>query len=150
MKKYLLSSCVLVLMLSCEQKTEILELEENYENGMVTEDQEVVNAGTEPDSVLRHVVYFSFKEGTSQEDITKVVDAFRDLQNKIPGIQSFEWGENSSPENINRGLTHAFTLTFYSDEDRDNYLPHPDHKAFGEVLTPHLGEVLVVDYWTRK
>jgi hypothetical protein len=41
-------------------------------------------------------------------------------------------------------------LTFSSDKDRDAYLVHPDHKAFGKVLGPHLDKVTVVDYWTEK
>ncbi len=65
----------------------------------------------QPDSVLRHVVYFSFKETSSQEDIQSVIDAFRDLQNKIDGIKGFEWGINSSPENLHQGLTHALTAS---------------------------------------
>ena len=125
---------------SCNQeKTEVEDIQE------ITMDSKM-----EQDSVLRHVVFFSFKEGTSEGEIQTVVDAFRDLQNKIPGIESFEWGVNSSPEGINKGLTHAFTLTFLSNEDRDAYLPHPDHKAFGAVLGPFLEDVMVVDYWTRK
>ncbi len=104
---------------------------------------------SQPDSVLRHVVLFSFKETSSAEDIKSVVDAFRDLQNKIDGIKSFEWGTNSSPEGLNQGLTHAFTLTFHSDADRDAYLPHPAHKEFGGILGPHLDKVTVVDYWTK-
>lgn len=105
---------------------------------------------SQPDSVLRHHVYFGFKESATSADIQKVVDAFRNLQNEIDGIESFEWGTNSSPEGLNQGLTHAFTLTFYSDEARDAYLPHPAHKAFGELLGPYLEKVTVVDYWTKK
>ncbi len=103
----------------------------------------------QPDSVLRHTVFFSFKESSSAEDVQSIVDAFRNLQNEIDGIQSFEWGTNSSPEGLNQGLTHAFTLTFHSDGDRDAYLPHPAHKRFGELLGPHLDKVMVVDYWAR-
>lgn len=102
-----------------------------------------------PDSVLRHVVLFGFKESASQEDIDQVVAAFENLPNEIPEIKGFEWGTNNSPEGLNQGLTHAFTLTFYSEEDRAIYLPHPAHKAFGEVLGPHLDKVTVVDYWTK-
>lgn len=105
---------------------------------------------TSPDSVLRHVVYFSFKEESSPEDIQGVIDAFRDLQDEIDGIKGFEWGVNSSPEGLNKGLTHAFTLTFHSEEERDAYLPHPAHQRFGEILGPHLKDVTVIDYWTRK
>ncbi|WP_396638464.1 Dabb family protein [Maribacter sp. R77961] len=101
------------------------------------------------DSVLRHVVLFKFKDGTAPEDIKKVEDAFSALPNKIPQIKGYEWGTNNSPEGLDKGLTHCFFLTFESEEDRSIYLPHPDHKAFGEVLGPHLDDVLVLDYWTK-
>lgn len=101
------------------------------------------------DSVLRHVVLFKFKEGTSSQDIKKVEDAFSALPSKIPQIMSYEWGLNNSPEGLEKGFTHCFFLTFNSEEDRAVYLPHPDHKAFGQILSPFLDDVLVIDYWTR-
>ena len=102
------------------------------------------------DSVLRHVVMFKFKEGTSKDDIRKVQEAFSALPSKIPQIASYEWGTNNSPEGLDKGFTHIFFLTFKSEEDRAAYLPHPDHKAFGDVLGPHLDDVLVLDYWSRN
>ena len=101
------------------------------------------------DSVLRHVVLFKFKEGTTAADIKKVEDAFSALPSKIPQIMSYEWGLNNSPEGLEKGFTHCFFLTFNSKEDRAIYLPHPDHKAFGQVLSPFLDDVLVIDYWTK-
>jgi hypothetical protein len=98
---------------------------------------------------LRHVVLFKFKDGTTEDDIQKVVDAFTALPSKIDVIKSIEWGTNNSPEGLDQGFTHCFFLTFASEEDRAIYLPHPDHKAFGSVLGPHLDKVLVVDYWTE-
>jgi len=105
---------------------------------------------TEPEQVLRHVVLFKFKDSASEAAVDSVVTAFRDLQDKIEVIQDFEWGTNNSPEGLNDGFTHSFLLTFASEEDRDAYLPHPDHKAFGTLLSPHLDKVLVVDYWAKE
>jgi len=101
------------------------------------------------DSVLRHVVLFKFKDGTAPEKVQEIVDAFSALPSKIPEIASYEWGINNSPEGLNKGLTHGFLLTFNSEADRATYLPHPDHKAFGELLTPHLDDVTVLDYWSK-
>ncbi len=101
------------------------------------------------DSVLRHVVLLKFKFGTPQEAISEVCDAFVALRSKIPQIESLEWGVNNSPEGLEKGFTHCFFLTFRSEEDRDAYLPHPDHKAFGDILGPILEDVLVVDYWVH-
>jgi len=100
--------------------------------------------------VLRHVVLFKFTDVSTPEDIKKVEDAFAVLPGKINLIKDYEWGTNSSPENLNQGLTHCFFVTFASDKDRDDYLVHPAHQAFVEVLKPHLDKVTVVDYWASK
>lgn len=111
----------------------------------------VLLAQTKTDSkALRHVVLFKFKDSSTQEDVKKVEQAFAALATKIPLIKDFEWGKNTSPENLNQGLTHCFIATFSSDKDRDTYLVHPDHKAFVEVLKPHLDKVTVIDYWAGK
>lgn len=107
------------------------------------------NAQTKKGKALRHVVLFSFKSTSSAEDVKKVEQAFAALAGKIKLIKDFEWGTNSSPEGLNQGLTHCFFVTFSSDKDRDDYLVHPDHKAFVEVLKPHLDKVTVVDYWAK-
>lgn len=99
---------------------------------------------------LRHVVLFSFKNTSSENDVKKVEEAFRALPSKIKEIKSFEWGINNSPENLNQDFTHCFLVTFASEAHRAIYLPHPAHQAFVEVLKPHLDKVLVVDYWARN
>lgn len=98
---------------------------------------------------LRHVVLFKFKDTATSEDIKTIESAFADLPSKIEEIKGFEWGINNSPEGLNKEFTHCFFLTFDSSEGRDVYLPHPAHKAFSEIITPHLEDVLVVDYWVN-
>jgi len=110
----------------------------------------VVEAVTmQPDSILRHAVYFAYNDDTTPEQIEVIETAFAKLPSQIDGIKGFEMGINSSPEGINKGLTHAYLLTFHSDAARDAYLPHPAHKAFGKIVGPHLKDVMVVDYWTK-
>lgn len=99
---------------------------------------------------LRHVVAFKFKEGSTKESIQGVVDAFRALKKSIPEIAAFEWGTNVSPEKHDKGFTHQFILTFRSEKDRDVYLVHPEHQAFGKKVGPILGDVFVIDFWTQQ
>lgn len=99
---------------------------------------------------LRHAVFFKFKDTASAEAIHMVETAFRKLPAAIKEIKSLEWGLNNSPEKLNQGFTHCFFLTFLSEKDRDIYLIHPDHKAFGKVLGPYLDKVFVFDYWANK
>ena len=97
---------------------------------------------------VRHVVVFKYKDEATEKQIQAITDAFRNLKDKIPGIVSFEHGVNNSPENLNRGLTHVYALTFENAAARDAYLPHPEHKAFGRTLRGSgiFEEVFVVDY----
>lgn len=110
------------------------------------------NTNNESENVasnLRHVVLFKFKESASQADIKKIELAFNEMVSKIPMIKDYEWGTNISPENLNKGFTHCYFLTFNSEKDRDEYLHHPAHLALGDILSPSLEDVLVVDYWTQ-
>ncbi len=108
------------------------------------------NPQGERKTMLRHVVIFKFKETSSAADVQKVVDGFRGLKAKIPQIASFEFGTNNSPEGLNDGFTHCFLVTFKDEKDRDVYLPHPAHKAFVDVLKPHLEKAMVIDYWAGE
>ena len=97
---------------------------------------------------VRHVVVFKYKKDASTDSIAQVTRAFRELRTKIPGITAFEDGVNNSPEGKNLGFTHVYLLTFESVAARDAYLPHPEHKKFGDLLGK-LGVVedaFVVDY----
>jgi len=101
------------------------------------------------EKLLHHVVLLKFKAGATKEQIAHAEQVFADLKNKIPTIVSLEWGTNVSPEHLNRGYTHAFTLTFKTEKDRNNYLVDPAHKNLGKVLGPILDEVLVIDFWEK-
>lgn len=107
------------------------------------------SAVNDPDRVLRHAVFFRFKDESTDEEIQRVVDAFRALPSKIPEIIDFAWGVNNSPEGLDDGFTHCFLLTFQDDAGRAAYLPHEAHKAFGDVLRPHMADVFVIDYWGK-
>ncbi|MFK7818335.1 MAG: Dabb family protein [Planctomycetaceae bacterium] len=96
---------------------------------------------------LKHCVFFKFKDDADPADVKKVEEAFAALPSKIDGIKAFEWGTNNSPEKNDDGFTHCFMVTFDSEAGREQYLPHPDHKAFVEVLLPVLDKVRVLDFW---
>ncbi|WP_296047765.1 Dabb family protein [uncultured Alteromonas sp.] len=97
---------------------------------------------------VRHIVVFKYKQDSTPEQIQQVTDAFRALKDKIPGILNFEYGINNSPEKLDQGFTHIYQMTFKNAEARDQYLPHPQHSKFGELLgeLEILDSVFVVDY----
>ncbi len=162
MKSYLLSTSCLMLALclsSCRSETETADSSEANTN-VPSESEESTEMNTEPekaesseetpstdDKVLRHAVFFSFKEEATEEQVNTIVKAFRNLPNKIEEIIDFQWGVNNSPEGKNDGFTHCFLLTFKDEAGREVYLPHPAHKEFGSTLGGLNDQVFVIDYW---
>ena len=95
----------------------------------------------------RHVVIFKFKDSAPAEKVAEVVKAFRALKEKLPAVLAFEHGTNVSPEGLNDGFTHIFTLTFKDKASLENhYLKEPAHEEFVKLLKPVLEKALVVDY----
>ena len=109
----------------------------------------ITSAISKETKMLRHVVLIKFKDSATSAQVQEVENAFKALPSKIKEIKGLEWGTNNSPEHLNQGLTHCFFLSFENEKDRDAYLPHPAHQAFGKLLTPYLDKVVVVDYWVK-
>lgn len=96
--------------------------------------------------MIRHLVLLKFSAEATPERRADLAAAFAALPTQIPQVRSLEWGLNASPEQLDKGFTHCFTLTFDNEAARDAYLPHPAHQAFVSALKPWLADVLVVDY----
>ncbi|MDF1850490.1 MAG: Dabb family protein [Verrucomicrobiales bacterium] len=99
--------------------------------------------------LFRHAVYFQFKETATDKEIQRIVDEFLLLEEKIETIVDIEWGVSESVEGLNDDFTHCFLVSFKDKAGLEVYIPHPDHKAFVEILKPSLEKVFVFDY-TQK
>jgi len=99
---------------------------------------------------FRHVVFFTFKEGTPSSKVDEIVAAFGALKSQVPSIIDYEWGPSQSVEKLNDGFTHCFLVTFKDKAGLEAYLPSAPHKAFGKLLRPHLGKVFVFDFTAGK
>ena len=138
MKKLVLLLCSFVLALSlC-----------NLHAASTGKKEKAVKSGNRGPVV--HMVAFKLKPEASAAQVKEIENAFAALPSKLPIILSYEAGTNISPEKLNKGFTHCFVLSFKSEKDRDAYLVHPDHKAFGQGLGPVLEDVFVIDYQASK
>jgi hypothetical protein len=95
--------------------------------------------------IIKHVVMFSFKDGTSKKEIAKIKNGLLDLPKKIPTIRSYELGcdlnlpaGQNHPAGKNRVI--SWTACFDSIEEYQEYDDHEAHKAFlgglKEVVLP--------------
>lgn len=97
--------------------------------------------------MINHIVLLQFKPNITQDQIHS---AYNQLA-LIPSIKEFTFGANCSPEQLNKGFTHAFIMRFDDIEGRDAYLNHPDHiRIAQEVIVPLLENgletALTIDY----
>ena len=81
--------------------------------------------------MIRHVVLCRFRKDA---DVGAVFAAIAELQHKIPGILAVTCGKDNSPEGLQKGFTHGFTVDFVDAAARDNYLPHPAHQVVGKMV----------------
>lgn len=96
--------------------------------------------------IYRHIVLLKFKDGTTEDQIKTIEQAFLKIGEKIDTVKAVEGGRNSSPEKLDQGFTHCFLVTFADAAGRDVYLPHQGHKEFVALMSPSLDKVLVIDY----
>jgi hypothetical protein len=99
---------------------------------------------------LRHIVLYKFKDDLKPEQVQEVVDAFAALPKKIDAIVDFEHGTNVSTENKSEGLTHCFVVSFKDQSGLADYLKHPAHQEYVEVVRDRREKVIVFDYWTAE
>jgi len=68
---------------------------------------------------------------------------------QITGLLTWHAGRSESPEQIERGYLHGFTIDFDDWGALQAYQDHPDHKALGAALVAHavggLDGILVFD-----
>jgi Stress responsive A/B Barrel Domain len=97
--------------------------------------------------MIRHVVLLKLRDTS---DASSIFTALKSLESQIPGIIDIRCGADSSPEGLQRGFTHAFTVDFVDAAARDGYLPHPAHQKVGAMIVAAceggVDGVLVLDW----
>ncbi|KAL2530684.1 putative protein Pop3 [Forsythia ovata] len=96
--------------------------------------------------VVKHILLGKFKDGISEEQIQEYIKGYANLVNLVPTMKAFRWGKDVSNENMHQGFTHVFESTFDSTEGIAEYVAHPDHVKYANILLSQLEKVLVVDY----
>jgi len=100
--------------------------------------------------IVRHVVLFAYKAGTTPDQARDIEKRFLDLKNKIDGVLDLEGGADISAEKMQQGFTHCFVVSFVNTAARDAYLPHPAHQEFVKFLGPYIEKALVIDFQPAK
>ncbi|MEM8822274.1 MAG: Dabb family protein [Pseudomonadota bacterium] len=99
--------------------------------------------------MIRHIVLIRFRPEVSDELVFEIFDELAAIREKVPGFIDIRSGKSQSPEKIERGYMHGFTVDFDSWDALQAYQDHPDHKAAGGRLVENamggIDGILVVD-----
>ena len=99
--------------------------------------------------MIRHIVLIRFRPDVTDEAIASLWEELRAIDGKVPGLLSIAAGRSESPEKIERGYMHGFTVDFADWAALEAYQVHPDHRALGARLVAHadggLEGILVFD-----
>ncbi|MCH2078246.1 MAG: Dabb family protein [Rhodobacteraceae bacterium] len=99
--------------------------------------------------MIRHIVLVKFKPDVSEDTIARIFDELREIKNHVAGVGEIVAGRSESPEQIERGYMHGFTVDMESWEALQAYQDHPEHKKVGGQLVENaiggIDGILVLD-----
>lgn len=75
--------------------------------------------------MIRHIVFFKFKEGVSEEKQTCLINALVGLKSKISLVKELEVGKDVAGKPNSYDI--ALNSVFDSFDDVEAYAIHPDH-----------------------
>lgn len=82
--------------------------------------------------MIRHIVLLKARPEVTEDHIQSI---FADLHAlNLPGLLAIHSGRSESPEQIERGYLHGFTVDFADWQALAAYQDHPDHKRAGAAL----------------
>ena len=99
--------------------------------------------------MIRHVVLTRFREDVGETTIHAIYAGLAAVADRLDGAHDFVGGPSNSPEDLERGYTHGFTIDFDDHSALAAYAGDPEHRRFGAQLVANAvdgrGGILVVD-----
>ena len=91
----------------------------------------------------KHIAWFRFKEGVTEERVEAHLAAVRALKGQVPEVLEIECAKSYTDRA--GGLTHGIVVTLPGKEALPRYLNHPVHVPVAEALVADIAELKVMD-----
>ena len=87
--------------------------------------------------MFHHVVVFTWRDGTTEEQVAAVAAELAKLPEEVPAIRRYEFGPDAGldPANADFAVVAAF-------EDAGGYLVYRDHPAHRKVVENYLNPIV--------
>ncbi|MBU1307432.1 MAG: Dabb family protein [Alphaproteobacteria bacterium] len=80
---------------------------------------------------MRHIVLCKFKASIDEAERQEIFAGLASLRGHLSGITDMSFGRSVSPEGLEQGFMHGFTIDFADAAARDAYLADEGHKKAG-------------------
>lgn len=84
--------------------------------------------------MIRHIVLMKARPEVTESQIAAIFADLAAIKAKLPGVLAIHSGRSESPEQIERGYMHGFTVDFADWPALAAYQDHPDHRRVGSAL----------------
>ncbi|MDQ2064957.1 Dabb family protein [Xinfangfangia sp. CPCC 101601] len=84
--------------------------------------------------MIRHIVLVKFRPEMTEAEIAALFADLGKITQKLSGALDIRAGKSESPEQIERGYLHGFTIDFEDWQALSAYQDHPDHRRLGARL----------------
>ena len=84
--------------------------------------------------MIRHIVLVHFASDIDKAEIAALWRDLEALRDVVPGMVHVAAGRSESPEKIERGYLHGFTVDFTGWDALAAYQEHPSHQRLGARL----------------
>ena len=91
----------------------------------------------------KHVAWFRFKDGVSEDRINEHMRAVRTLADVVPVVSAIDCGKSYTDRAGE--LTHCIIVTLPDRASLPQYLEHPRHLPIAEALVSDIAELRVMD-----
>ncbi|MFV0300924.1 MAG: Dabb family protein [Paracoccus sp. (in: a-proteobacteria)] len=84
--------------------------------------------------MIRHIVLIRFRADVTEEQIAGIFTDLQRIRAHLPGMGRFCAGRSESPEQIERGFMHGFTVDFADWQALADYQAHAEHRKVGDRI----------------
>lgn len=99
--------------------------------------------------MIRHIVLTRFQPETPEDTIANIYAGLARVADRLPGAHGFHGGRSQSPEQIERGYMHGFTIDFDDWAALAAYAADEEHQGYGAQLVANavggVDGILVLD-----
>lgn len=84
--------------------------------------------------MIRHIVLINFRPDVTKAAIDRIFDDLTGIRQHLPGMGRFVAGHSESPEKLERGFMHGFTVDFVGWDALAAYQELAEHRRIGDTI----------------